>query len=111
MVASTTIHIPITSLPSSATKSHGFNHLAYRSLFSFVQAWNNNRTAVFDKQSVKTFKYTEVSIKNLCPPTTQIHLNEPSQHIYLLSLPDTPKKINKENATINFPSIQDCIDF
>ena len=37
MVSSTNPHLPIPSLPPSATKSHGFNHLASGSLFFFGQ--------------------------------------------------------------------------
>ena len=33
MVSSTTTHIPIPSLPPSATKSHGFNNIASESIF------------------------------------------------------------------------------
>ena len=58
MVSSATTHLPIPSLPPSATKSHGFNHLAYGSLFSVGQACNHNCTAVFEKNSVKIYKST-----------------------------------------------------
>ena len=53
MVSSATTHIPIPYLPTSATKSHGFNHLASGSLFSVLQACDHNCTALFDNNSVK----------------------------------------------------------
>ena len=77
MVSSATTHLPITSLPSSATKSHGFNHPASGSLFSFGQAFKHNFTAVFDKNPAKIFNSTEVNITALCPPIIQGHRNAP----------------------------------
>ena len=56
MVSSKTTHLPIPSLPPSSTKSYGFNHLASGSLFSAGQSCNHNRTAVFDKNSIKILK-------------------------------------------------------
>ena len=82
MVSSKTMHLPILSLPPSATKSHGFNHLEYGYLFSVGQACYCNFTAVFDKQNINIFKSTEVSIKVLCPPIIQGHHNSPSQPLY-----------------------------
>ena len=54
MVSSETTHLPVPSLPPSAKNSHGFNHMASRSLFSVGQACNHNCIAVFDQNSVKT---------------------------------------------------------
>ena len=90
MVSSATTHLPIPSLPTSTTKSHGFNHLAYGSLFSVGQACDHNRTAVFDKNSVKIFKSTEVNINALFPPIIQGHHNAPSRPLYSLSLTTHP---------------------
>ena len=87
MVYSTTTHLPITYLPPPATKSHSFNHLSYGYLFSIAQACNHNCSAVFDKNSVKIFKSTEVNINALCPPIIQGHRNAPSQPLYSVSLP------------------------
>ena len=53
MISYATTHLPITSLPPSATKSHGFNHLASGYIFSVRQACDHNCTAVFDKNPVK----------------------------------------------------------
>ena len=111
MVSSTTKHLPITSIPSSATKSHGFNQLAYGSLFSVIKSCNHDCTDFFYKQSVNIFKSTEVIINELCPPIIQGHLNAPSQHIYSVSLLAHPPSIHKENTTINILWIWDCIDF
>ena len=58
-------------------------------------------TAVFDKNTVKVFKYTEVNINALCPPVIQGHHNSPSQPLYSVSLPTHPPPIHKSNATIN----------
>ena len=77
MVSSTTTHLPIPSLPPSATKSHSFNHLSSGSLFFVGQFCDHNCTAVFDKNSVKTFKSTEVNITALCTPIIQGHRNAP----------------------------------
>ena len=49
MVSSTTKNLPITYLPPSATKYHGFNHLEYISLFSVRQTCDHNCTAVLTK--------------------------------------------------------------
>ena len=84
MVYSTITHLAMPSLPPYATKSHGFNHLSSGSLFSFGQACDNNLT-VFDKQSVKIFNYTEVSINLLCPPKIQGHRNSASKPLYSVS--------------------------
>ena len=108
---STTTHLKINSLPPTATKSHGFNHLSSGYIFSVGQACDNNCTAVFDKNSVKIFKSTEVNINALCPPIIQGHRNTPSQPLYLVSLPTFPLLTHKENESINVLSIQDCIDF
>ena len=77
MVYSATTHLPIPSLPPSSTKYHGSNHLAYGYLFSVVQSCDHNCTAVFDKNSVKIFKSTEVNITALCTPIIQGHRNAP----------------------------------
>ena len=90
MISSTTTHLPITSLPPPATKSHGFNHLAYGYLLSIGQTSDNNCSAVFDKNSVKIFESTEVNINALCPPIIQGHRNAPTQPLYLVSLPTYP---------------------
>ena len=82
MVSSATTHIPISSLPPSATKSHSFNHLSYVYLFSVGQACENNCTPVFDNNSVNIFKSTEININALFPPIIQGHLNAPSQPLY-----------------------------
>ena len=68
MVSSANTHIPIPPLPPSATKSHGFNHLASGYLFSIGQACDHNSTAVFYKNSVKMFNSAEVNINALCHP-------------------------------------------
>ena len=49
MVSSATTHIPIPYLPTSATKYHDFNHVAYGSLFYIGQACNHNCTAILKK--------------------------------------------------------------
>ena len=82
MVSSATTHLPIPSLPPSATKSHGFNHLASGSLLSVIQACDHNCTVVFDKNSVKIFKSTEVNITDFCPPIIQFHRDVPLQPLY-----------------------------
>ena len=105
MVSSPTTHLTIPSIPPSATKSHGLNHIASGYLFSVVQACDHNFTAVFDKNSVKIFKSTEVSINALCPPIIQGRRNAPSQPLYSVSLPNYPPSIHKSNATINASSI------
>ena len=61
MVSSVITHLPITSIPPSATKSRGFNNLAPGSLFSVGKSCNHNCTAVFEKNSVKILKSTEVN--------------------------------------------------
>ena len=73
MVSSTTTHLPITSLPPPATESHGFNRLAYGYLYSVGQTCDHNCSAVFDKNSVKIFKSTEVNINAIFPPIIQGH--------------------------------------
>ena len=90
MVSSATTHLPIPSLPPSATKSHGFNHLASGSLFSVGKVCDHNFTAVFDNNSVKIFKSTELNITALCPPIIQGCCNLPSQTLYSVSLPNHP---------------------
>ena len=82
MVSSATTHLPINSLPPSATKYRGLNHLAYGSLFFAGQACDHNCTTVFDKNPVKIFNSTEVNINLLHPPILQGHRNVPSQHLY-----------------------------
>ena len=49
MISSTTTHLPITSLPPSATKYHGFKHLVSGYLFSVGQDYNRNCTAVLTR--------------------------------------------------------------
>ena len=109
MLSSATTHIPIPSLPPSATKSHGFNHLASGSLFSVGQACDHNFTAVFDKNYVKIFKSIEVNITAIFPPIIKGPCNAPSQHLYSVSIPTHPPPIYKANATINVSSIRDLI--
>ena len=99
MVYSSTTHIVIPSLPPSAAKSHGFNHLASGSLFSVGQACDHNCTAVFDKNPVKIFNSTEVNITALCPPIIQGHCNTPPQPLYSVSLPTHPSSTHKANET------------
>ena len=53
MVSSATTNLYITSLPSSAKKSHSFNHIASGSLFSVGQVCDHDCTAVFDNNSAK----------------------------------------------------------
>ena len=77
MVSPTTTNILIIYLPQSATKSHGFKHLESGSLFSVRQTYNHNCTAVFDKNYVKIFKSTEVSINAIRPTIIQGHHNAP----------------------------------
>ena len=86
-LSSSTAYISITYLPPSATKSHGFNHIVCGSLFSVGQACDNNCTAVFDTNSVKMSKSTEVSINALHTFIIQGHHNAPSQPIYSVYLP------------------------
>ena len=78
MISSVTTHLPIPSFPPSDTKYYNFNHLSSGSLFSVGQAFNNNCTAVFDKNYVKLFKSTEVNMNALRPTIIQGHRNEPS---------------------------------
>ena len=52
MISSETTHLTIHSLPPSAKKYHGFNHLASESLFSFGKSCDHNCTAYFDNNSV-----------------------------------------------------------
>ena len=111
MASSTTTHLKINYLPPPATKSHGFNNLSSGYLFSVGQACDNNCTAVFDKNSVKIFKSTEVNINALCPPIIEGHHNAPSQPLYSMSLKTHPPSISKENSTINVSSVRDCIAF
>ena len=102
LVSSATTHIPIPYLPPSDTKSYCFNHISSGSLFSVEQAYGHNCTAVFDKNSIKIFKSTEVSIISLRSPIIQGHRNSLSKPIYLVSLPTHPPQIHKVNETINF---------
>ena len=66
MVSSTNTHIPIPSLPLSATNSHGFNHLESGSTF-----WADNPTIIIALQFLtkksKNNNSTEVSINALHP--------------------------------------------
>ena len=48
-----TTHLTIPFLPPSATKSHGFNHMASGSLFSVIQDCDHNCIAAFDNNYVK----------------------------------------------------------
>ena len=111
MISSANTHLPIPSPPPSVTKYHGFNHLASGSIFSVVQAFDHNCTAVFDKKSIKIFKSAEVNITALCPPIIQGHRNAPSQPLYSVSLPTHPPSIHKSNATVSFSSIRNRITF
>ena len=72
---------------------------------------NNNFTAVFDKNSVKIFKSTEINITALFPPIIQGHRNSLSQTLYSVSLPTIPTSIQKSNATINVSPIRDRVAF
>ena len=78
MVSPTTTNILIISLPQSATKYHGFNHLESGYLFSVRKTYDHNFTAGFDKNYVKIFRSTEVSINAIRPTIIQGHRNEPS---------------------------------
>ena len=111
MVSSITTHIPITSLPPSAKKSHGFNHLASESIFSVGKAFDHNCTKVFDNKYVKIFKSTEVNITALSSPIIQGYSNTPSQPLHSVSLPTYLLSAHKENASINVSLIQYRIDF
>ena len=111
MVSSVTTHFPIPSLPPYDTKSYNFNHLSSGFLFSVGQAFNNNYTAVFEKNSVKIFISTEVNINALRPPIIQGHRNAPPQPLYSVSLSTHPPSIHKANAIINVSSIRDHIAF
>ena len=102
-------HYP--SLSPSYTKSHGFNHLAYGSLFSVRQACDHNCNAVFDKNSVKIFKSIEVNITAICSPIIQGRRNVPSQLLYSVYIPTNPPSIHKENSIINVSLIQDRLSF
>ena len=77
MVSSPTTHLPIPFLPPSATKSHSFNHLESGYLFYVRQSCEHNCTAVFDNNSVKILKSTEVNTTALFPPIIQGHINAP----------------------------------
>ena len=90
MVSSESTHLTIPYLPPSDTRSHSFNYLAYGSLFSVGQACDHNCTAVFDKNSVRIFKSTEVNITEFCPPVIQGHRDAPSQPLYSVSFPNHP---------------------
>ena len=104
MVFSTTTHHKIPYLSQSSTKYHGFNHISSGSLFPIGQDCNHNFTAVFENNSVKIFKSTEVNINTLCPPIIQGHRNAPSKPLYSVFLPTYPLSTHKENASINVSS-------
>ena len=82
MVYPETTHLPITYILSSTTKSHGFNHIASGCIFSVGQSCDHNCTAIFDKQYVEIFMFTEVSINTICPPIIQGHCIEPPKTPY-----------------------------
>ena len=87
MVSSTTTHIIIRSLPPSTTKSHCFNYLESVSIFSVGQDCDHYYTAVFEKNSVKIFKYTEVNINALFTPIIQGHRNASQKYLYSVYIP------------------------
>ena len=101
MVSSETTNLPIPSLLQYSTKSHRFNHMASGYLFSVQQACNHNWTEVFDNNSIKILKSTEVNITVLFPPIIQGRRNAPSQPLYSESLSTHPPSIYKSNTTKN----------
>ena len=111
MVSSITIHLPIPYLSRSATKSHSFSHPESGSLLSDGKACNHICTSVFNKQSVKIFKSTEVNIKALHIPTIKVHCNAQSQYLYSVYLPSCLPSIHKLNSAIYFLSIRYRVDF
>jgi hypothetical protein len=118
MTSKSTAHLPLRSLPASATISHGFPSLASGSLLSVGKICDHNCTAVFTDRTVKMYRNTDVQIKPIKPPIIAGTRNSPSQPLYNVRLPlqpPPPHSINlltpaSANATI-LPHLRDRIAF
>ena len=73
MQSTCTTKLPIPDLPLTATRAHGFNHLASGSLLSVGQLCDHDCTAIFDKHQVCIFKTAQVTIQLRLPPILTGH--------------------------------------
>ena len=122
MQSNSTMHLPIPTLPPSATKAHGFNNLASGSLLSVGKVCDAKCTAIFTDTKMNIYNNKDVKITPTQKPIITGTRDAPHHPLWTVQLPShqqpcLPKPPSHQpiqhlnNATIGAPSLRERIAF